>query len=183
MLRLERLALVAVGQQDVVVVEDRRAAGSWCSPARSGTRTGSPRAGPGPAPGSPGSARPPRSCPASTSASRSGCPRDRLAGQRLELVPGERERAVDLAVDPEVPRGQVGRGDAAVVEDGELLGQVLAGRDARGGRRILGLAPKRRSNMFAPWAGPATAPVRSYPTGRGRSGPPRFRERDRTAAG
>ena len=67
---------------------------------------------------------------------------DRRAGQRQELVPGERERRPDQPVDAEVPRGQVGRGDAAVVEDRELLGQVLTRWDARRCRGILSAGPE-----------------------------------------
>jgi len=53
-----------------------------------------------------------------------------------ELVPGETERAVDLAPDAERPRLEVHRRDRAVVEDRELLGQVLAGRQPLRDRRI-----------------------------------------------
>ncbi len=62
---------------------------------------------------------------------------DGLAGQGLELVPGEGERRVDLAPDPEVPGGQVGVRHRAVMQDRELVGPVLARRDAAGERRIL----------------------------------------------
>ena len=52
--------------------------------------------------------------------------------QRVQLVPGERDRVLDLARDLERPRGEVGRGDRARVQDGPLLGQVLARRQACG---------------------------------------------------
>jgi hypothetical protein len=61
---------------------------------------------------------------------------DLLARQRLELLPAQGEGVADLAVDPEVPGREVGLRHGAVVEDRELVGLVLAGRDALGGRGI-----------------------------------------------
>ena len=54
--------------------------------------------------------------------------------QLLELRPGERDRGVDLAIDAEVPPGEVRgvRGDVAGVEHRPLLGQVLPRREPRG---------------------------------------------------
>ena len=63
---------------------------------------------------------------------------DGLARQRLELPPGQGERRVDLAPDPEVPRREVGLRHRAVVEDRELVGLVLAGRDPLRDRGIRG---------------------------------------------
>ena len=62
--------------------------------------------------------------------------RDLLAGECLELVPGQRERAVHEAEDAEVPRAEIGIRDRPVVEDRELVGLVLAGRDAGGDGRV-----------------------------------------------
>ena len=65
-----------------------------------------------------------------------------LARQGLELVPGEAQRAVHLAMDAEVPRRQVHLGHGAVVEDRELLGQVLAGGHAVGHRGVGAAVPE-----------------------------------------
>ena len=54
---------------------------------------------------------------------------DGLARQGLELVPGQGERRIHLAPDLEIPFRQVDVRDRAVVEDGELVGLVLTGRD------------------------------------------------------
>jgi hypothetical protein len=61
---------------------------------------------------------------------------DGLPGQLLELVPGEGERVVDLAEDLEVPGREIGVRHRAVVEDRELLGLVLAGRNPLGDGRV-----------------------------------------------
>ena len=74
---------------------------------------------------------------------------DLLAGELLELLPGERERRIDLAPDLEVPGRQIDLRHRAVVEDGELLRPVLAGRDPFGDGGIDAVLPKRRSNMGA----------------------------------
>src|ERR687888_59062 len=50
--------------------------------------------------------------------------------QLAQLVPGKCERALDLAEDLEVPRGQVRLRHGAGVEHGPLLRQVLARREA-----------------------------------------------------
>ena len=63
---------------------------------------------------------------------------DLLARQVLELLPGKGERRIDLAPDLEVPRREIDTWDGAVMKDGELLGPVLAGRDAFGGGWIDG---------------------------------------------
>ena len=63
-----------------------------------------------------------------------------LRGRALNCVPGQGERRVDLAPDLEVPGREVCVRDGAVVEDRELVGLVLAGRDAPrdGGVLLLG---------------------------------------------
>ena len=63
--------------------------------------------------------------------------RDLAARQLEQLLPGERERPLDLAGDRQVPGRQVGVGHRARVQHGPLLGQVLAGRQAR--RVVAGL--------------------------------------------
>ena len=60
-LRLERLAVERVGQDDVVVIEDRQRAGWRCSPARRATRRAWPTAGRRPSRGWSGWRRPPKS--------------------------------------------------------------------------------------------------------------------------
>jgi hypothetical protein len=45
--------------------------------------------------------------------------------------PGQRDRVLDLAEHPEVPGRELGLRDAAGVEDGPLLGQILARWQAR----------------------------------------------------
>ena len=62
---------------------------------------------------------------------------DRLAGETLELLPGERELALDLAVDLEVPLRKVRAGNRAVMQHGELERPVLAGRNPVGDLRVL----------------------------------------------
>src|SRR5215208_2392942 len=56
---------------------------------------------------------------------------DGLARQRLELLPGQRERRVDLPPDAEIPRREVDHRYRAVVKDRELVGLVLTGRNPR----------------------------------------------------
>ncbi len=60
-----------------------------------------------------------------------------VAGSAVELLPGQTQGLLDLAGDREVPGGQVRLRDAAGVEHGPLLGQVLAGR--KPGRVVAGL--------------------------------------------
>ena len=55
-----------------------------------------------------------------------------LRGSSLNCSQVSVNGAVDLAVDLEVPGREVDLRDRAVVEDRELLGPVLAGRDALG---------------------------------------------------
>src|SRR4029079_15487726 len=56
---------------------------------------------------------------------------DLAAPQCWELLPREPDRLLDLAEDAQIPRREVDRGNAARVEDGPLLGQVLARRESR----------------------------------------------------
>jgi len=56
--------------------------------------------------------------------------RDLGLGQRLKLVVGEDDLVLDLAEDAKVPRREVGLRHAPGVEDGPLLGDVLARRQA-----------------------------------------------------
>src|SRR5438445_5575995 len=58
--------------------------------------------------------------------------RDVARRQLLQLLPGERDRILDLAEDLEVPGREVGVGHGARVQDGPLLGQVLPRRQACG---------------------------------------------------
>ena len=51
--------------------------------------------------------------------------------ERVELVPRQPDRALDLSLDEEVPGREVRLRDRAGVENGPLLGQVLARRQAR----------------------------------------------------
>src|SRR4051812_12480641 len=50
----------------------------------------------------------------------------RAARQLLQLLPGQRQRLLDLAEDAEVPRAEVGVGNRPCVQHGPLLRQVLA---------------------------------------------------------
>ena len=52
-------------------------------------------------------------------------------GKLDQLLPRERQRALDLPVDREAPRREVGVRNGAGVQDRPLLGQVLAGREPR----------------------------------------------------
>ena len=68
------------------------------------------------------------------------------------------ERRFDEASDAEVPGREIDRRDRPVVEDGELVGQVLAGRDALGHR---GIAAPVAEKSFVHWrAGLRVAPER-----------------------
>src|ERR1700730_3295667 len=58
--------------------------------------------------------------------------RDLRLRQCLQLVVAKRDRLLDLAEDLEVPRGELGLRNGAGVEDGPLLGQVLARREPGG---------------------------------------------------
>ena len=101
--------VVGVGEQHVVVVQDRRAACWPCSPARQWART-CVAVGPdaGQLQDRPDRRRPPSACPASTSGSRSGCPSSTcLRGSARNWSQVSVQRAVHLAEDPEVPRRQV----------------------------------------------------------------------------
>ena len=59
---------------------------------------------------------------------------DRDLGRRqlLQLLPRQRGRILDLAEDLEIPAREVGFWHAAGVQHRPFLGQVLAGRQARG---------------------------------------------------
>ena len=73
-----------------------------------------------------------------------------LRGSSLNCCPGQGERRVDLAPDLEVPGREVRVRDRAVVEDRELVGLVLAGRDALGDGGVLSL--RRRRVVRTSWA-------------------------------
>ena len=61
---------------------------------------------------------------------------DGLAGEGLELLPGQRERRVDLTPDPEIPARQVRVRHGSVVQDRELVRLVLARWQAGDNGRI-----------------------------------------------
>jgi hypothetical protein len=58
-------------------------------------------------------------------------------GKGLELVPGERERGVDLTPGPEIPGREVRARHGTVVQDRELLRPILPWRNAAGDSGIL----------------------------------------------
>src|SRR5262245_19172287 len=67
--------------------------------------------------------------------------------QRLEFVPAERDRILDLAEHTELPGGEVGPRHRAGVQHRPLLREVLAGRQSRGvvtgvEHLLLGLRPE-----------------------------------------
>jgi hypothetical protein len=86
---------------------------------------------------------------------------DLLAWEVFELLPGEREGRIDLAPHLEVPRRQIDPRHRAVVEHGELLRPVLAGRDPFGDGGIdCGVAEKafeHESGVLTRWVGAMVA--------------------------
>src|SRR3954447_457344 len=135
-LQLERLAVERVREQDIVVVQDRERDIGGVALLGVGHDVGRGR----PDLGEAEDLLDRNSLPVRVELCPAGHAMDvrvdGLAGQRLELVPAEGERVVDLAVDLEVPGREVGPRDRAVVEDRELVGLVLAGWNSVGGRGI-----------------------------------------------
>jgi hypothetical protein len=73
--------------------------------------------------------------------------------QRAELLVVERDLLLDLAGDPQLPGRRIDVRDVARVQDGPLLGQILARRQPRGvvaggAHLLLGLGTEERHGFL-----------------------------------